>query len=52
MLYEGGCVSVYFVDDNFIGNPKAADALLDALIKPGSSGPIAITICGWPARRR
>jgi radical SAM superfamily enzyme YgiQ (UPF0313 family) len=31
-LYEGGCVSVYFVDDNFIGNPKAADALLDALI--------------------
>ncbi len=32
MLYEGGCVSVYFVDDNFIGNPKAADALLDALI--------------------
>jgi radical SAM superfamily enzyme YgiQ (UPF0313 family) len=32
MLYEGGCVSVYFVDDNFIGNPKAADQLLDALI--------------------
>jgi radical SAM superfamily enzyme YgiQ (UPF0313 family) len=33
MLADGGAVSVYFVDDNFIGNPKAADALLDALIE-------------------
>jgi radical SAM superfamily enzyme YgiQ (UPF0313 family) len=32
-LADGGCVSVYFVDDNFIGNPKAAEALLDALIE-------------------
>jgi len=31
-LADGGAVSVYFVDDNFIGNPKAAEALLDALI--------------------
>jgi radical SAM superfamily enzyme YgiQ (UPF0313 family) len=32
-LADGGCVSVYFVDDNFIGNPKAAESLLDALIE-------------------
>jgi radical SAM superfamily enzyme YgiQ (UPF0313 family) len=32
-LADGGCVSCYFVDDNFIGNPKAAEALLDALIE-------------------
>ncbi len=32
-LADGGCVSVYFVDDNFIGNPKAAETLLDALIE-------------------
>jgi len=32
-LADGGCVSVYFVDDNFIGNPKAAEVLLDALIE-------------------
>jgi radical SAM superfamily enzyme YgiQ (UPF0313 family) len=32
-LADGGCVSVYFVDDNFIGNPKAAENLLDALIE-------------------
>ena len=32
-LADGGCVSVYFVDDNFIGNPKAAEGLLDALIE-------------------
>jgi radical SAM superfamily enzyme YgiQ (UPF0313 family) len=32
-MADGGCVSVYFVDDNFIGNPKAAEALLDALIE-------------------
>src|SRR5271170_3090102 len=32
-LTDGGCVSVYFVDDNFIGNPKAAESLLDALIE-------------------
>ena len=32
-LADGGCVSVYFVDDNFIGNPKAAEHLLDALIE-------------------
>ncbi|MEJ0000907.1 MAG: radical SAM protein [Verrucomicrobiota bacterium] len=31
-LADGGCVSCYFVDDNFIGNPKAAEGLLDALI--------------------
>jgi radical SAM superfamily enzyme YgiQ (UPF0313 family) len=37
-LADGGCVSVYFVDDNFIGNPKAAESLLDALI-------------GWQKRR-
>ena len=33
LLADGGCVSCYFVDDNFIGNPKAAEALLDALIE-------------------
>jgi radical SAM superfamily enzyme YgiQ (UPF0313 family) len=33
LLADGGCVSVYFVDDNFIGNPKAAENLLDALIE-------------------
>jgi len=33
LLADGGAVSVYFVDDNFIGNPKAAEALLDALIE-------------------
>jgi radical SAM superfamily enzyme YgiQ (UPF0313 family) len=33
LLADGGCVSVYFVDDNFIGNPKAAESLLDALIE-------------------
>jgi len=27
-LADGGAVSVYFVDDNFIGNPKAARELL------------------------
>jgi len=32
-LADGGAVSVYFVDDNFIGNPKAAESLLDALIE-------------------
>src|SRR5258708_7261511 len=32
-LADGGCVSVYFVDDNFIGNPKAAESLLHALIE-------------------
>jgi radical SAM superfamily enzyme YgiQ (UPF0313 family) len=32
-MADGGCVSVYFVDDNFIGNPKAAEALLDELIE-------------------
>jgi hopanoid C-2 methylase len=32
-MADGGCVSVYFVDDNFIGNPKAAEGLLDALIE-------------------
>ncbi len=50
-LADGGCVSVYFVDDNFIGNPKAAEALLDALIE-WQKRPTAITRCGWPARRR
>jgi len=33
LLAEGGCVSVYFVDDNFIGNPKATAELLPHLIK-------------------
>ena len=33
LLAEGGCVSVYFVDDNFIGNPKATADLLPHLIK-------------------
>jgi radical SAM superfamily enzyme YgiQ (UPF0313 family) len=33
LLADGGAVSVYFVDDNFIGNPKAAEHLLDALIE-------------------
>src|SRR5476649_2417231 len=33
LLADGGAVSVYFVDDNFIGNPKAAEQLLDALIE-------------------
>jgi hopanoid C-2 methylase len=33
LLADGGCVSCYFVDDNFIGNPKAAESLLDALIE-------------------
>jgi radical SAM superfamily enzyme YgiQ (UPF0313 family) len=32
-LADGGCVSVYFVDDNFIGNPKAAAELLPHLIE-------------------
>ncbi len=31
-LADGGAVSVYFVDDNFIGNPKAAQELLPHLI--------------------
>lgn len=31
-LADGGAVSVYFVDDNFIGNPKAARELLPHLI--------------------
>ena len=33
LLADGGCVSVYFVDDNFIGNPKAAAELLPHLIE-------------------
>lgn len=32
-LADGGCVSVYFVDDNFIGNPKATAELLPHLIE-------------------
>lgn len=31
-LADGGAVSVYFVDDNFIANPKAAMALLPELV--------------------
>jgi radical SAM superfamily enzyme YgiQ (UPF0313 family) len=31
-LADGGCVSVYFVDDNFIGNPKATAELMPHLI--------------------
>jgi radical SAM superfamily enzyme YgiQ (UPF0313 family) len=33
LLADGGCVSVYFVDDNFIGNPKATADLLPHLIE-------------------
>ena len=33
LMAEGGCVSVYFVDDNFIGNPKAAAELLPHLVE-------------------
>jgi hopanoid C-2 methylase len=32
-LADGGAVSIYFVDDNFIGNPKAARALLPHLVE-------------------
>jgi radical SAM superfamily enzyme YgiQ (UPF0313 family) len=32
-LADGGTPSVYFVDDNFIGNPKAAQELLPHLIE-------------------
>ena len=32
-LADGGAVSIYFVDDNFIGNPKAARELLPHLIE-------------------
>jgi radical SAM superfamily enzyme YgiQ (UPF0313 family) len=31
-LADGGAVSIYFVDDNFIGNPKAARELLPHLV--------------------
>jgi radical SAM superfamily enzyme YgiQ (UPF0313 family) len=31
-LADGGCHAIYFVDDNFIGNPKAAQELLPHLI--------------------
>ncbi len=31
-LADGGAVSVYFVDDNFIGNPKATEELLPHLV--------------------
>jgi radical SAM superfamily enzyme YgiQ (UPF0313 family) len=32
-LADGGAVSVYFVDDNFVGNPKAAQELIPHLIQ-------------------
>jgi radical SAM superfamily enzyme YgiQ (UPF0313 family) len=32
-LADGGCVSVYFVDDNFIGNPKATETMLPHIIE-------------------
>ncbi len=32
-LADGGAVSIYFVDDNFIGNPKAAQELLPHLVE-------------------
>ncbi len=32
-LADGGAVSIYFVDDNFIGNPKAARELLPHLVE-------------------
>jgi radical SAM superfamily enzyme YgiQ (UPF0313 family) len=38
-MAEGGAVSVYFVDDNFIGNPKAAEELMPHLV-------------AWQKRRR
>ena len=31
-LADGGCNAIYFVDDNFIGNPKATQELLPHLI--------------------
>ncbi|MDX6766571.1 MAG: B12-binding domain-containing radical SAM protein [Candidatus Methylacidiphilales bacterium] len=38
-LADGGVVSVYFVDDNFIGNPKATEELMPHLV-------------AWQKRRR
>lgn len=38
-LADGGAVSVYFVDDNFIGNPKALEELMPHLV-------------AWQKRRR
>lgn len=38
-LADGGAVSVYFVDDNFIGNPKATEELMPHLV-------------AWQKRRR
>jgi len=38
-MADGGAVSVYFVDDNFIGNPKAAEELMPHLV-------------AWQKRRR
>jgi len=32
-LADGGCKSIYFVDDNFIGNPRATQELLPHLIE-------------------
>jgi len=32
-LADGGCNSVYFVDDNFIGNPRATAELLPSIIE-------------------
>jgi radical SAM superfamily enzyme YgiQ (UPF0313 family) len=32
-LADGGCNAIYFVDDNFIGNPKATQELLPHLIE-------------------
>jgi hopanoid C-2 methylase len=32
-LADGGCNAIYFVDDNFIGNPKATQELLPALVE-------------------
>jgi radical SAM superfamily enzyme YgiQ (UPF0313 family) len=32
-LADGGCNAIYFVDDNFIGNPKATQELLTPLIE-------------------
>ena len=48
-LAEAGVLSVYFVDDNFIGNQKAVLELLPHLVEWQTP---AATRCALPARRR
>jgi radical SAM superfamily enzyme YgiQ (UPF0313 family) len=33
LLADGGCNAIYFVDDNFIGNPKATQELLPHIVE-------------------